>query len=298
MSIPTNSFQGINLFNNSQPVLTHQNAQMPMYMGFQHQEMQRQNVRQPLVIQQTRSSIQQTPLIVQTSMMQQPQIRPVIPIQMSSIMQQPVENRSFFGQSTRPWNDLQQVNVFPNMPFPTYVNLNKGDQIMRKFLNTIGVVSQSVEPVKRRKEEKCIPFYYNVGDEYGRKEAMDNICNSDIISYMTPTKEMDHTLSMLDFKDSEYIEIVAEDPMDLSVASKIEIKIVRNKGNERIIIHHHWYNGSVKIKRITFGIRGLVKIEIDNEYECIYVNVIDKTIVFEDKKFKFKRVNVTHLKLE
>ena len=65
-------------------------------------------------------------------------------------------------QQTQTWNDLQQVNVFPNIPFQTYINSTEGDQNMRKFLNTIGVLPQTVKPIKRKKEEKCIPFYYNL----------------------------------------------------------------------------------------------------------------------------------------
>lgn len=306
MSVPK-TFQNINFYDNSQSTIIRQNR-IPLYKRFQEQQqIQRTNVQQPLVIQQSQSSIQQ-PLIVTTSIMQQPQPQPqsqissIIPMQMSSIMQQPIENRTFFRQpiiiqQTKPWNDLQQVNVFPNIPIQTYVNSTEGDQNMRKFLNIIGV-KQSVEPIKRKKEEKCIPFYYNLEKEYERKEIMDNIYNSDIISYTTPIKELDHVITLTDFKDSEYIEISGEDIFDLNVTNNIEIKIIRNKGNERIIIHHHWYNGSIKIKRITFGVRGIVKIEIDNEYECIYVNVIERIILFEDKKFKFKKVNVIHLKLE
>lgn len=307
MSVPTNSFQNINSYDNSQPTITYQNR-IPLYIRFQQQQTQQQfqrmNVQQPLVIQQSRSSIQQQPLNVSTSIMQQsqPQISTIIPMQMPSIIQQPIENHLFFRQpvviqQTNSWNDLQQVNVFPNIPIQTYVNSTEGDQNMRKFLNTIGV-KQSVEPIKRKKEEKCISFYYNLEKEYERKEIMDNIYNSDIISYTTPIKELDHIISLTDFKDSEYIEISGEDISDLSVTSNIEIKIIRNKGNERMIIHHHWYNGSIKIKRITFGVGGIVKIEIDNEYECIYVNVIERIILFEDKKFKFKKVNVIHFKLE
>lgn len=285
MSVPTKTFQNINFYNNSQSTIIHQNR-IPLYIQFQQQQLQRMNVQEPLIIQQSQSSDQQESLNVSTS-----------------IMQQPIENHSFFKQpviiqQTNPWNDLQQVNVFPNIPIQTYVKPNEGDQNMRKFLNTIGIISQTVKPIKRKKEEKNIPFYYNFENEYERKEIMDNIYNSDIISYTTPIKELDHIISLTDFKDSEYIEIIGEDLKDLNITNNIEIKIIRNKGNERIIIHHHWYNGSIKIKRITFGVRGLVKIEIDNEYECIYINVIEKIILFEDKKFKFKKVNVIHFKLE
>ena len=209
MSVPTKTFQNINFYNNSQSTIIHQNR-IPLYIQFQQQQLQRMNVQEPLIIQQSQSSNQQESLNVSTSIIQQPQSQSQS--QISSIIQQPIENHSFFKQpviiqQTNPWNDLQQVNVFPNIPIPTYVKSNEGDQNMRKFLNTIGIISQTVEPIKRKKEEKNIPFYYNFENEYERKEIMDNIYNSDIISYTTPIKELDHIITLTDFKDSEYIEI-------------------------------------------------------------------------------------------
>ena len=114
MSISNNPFESRNFYDNSQTIIPQQNTQIPLYKRFQQQQTQRTNIQQsPLIIQQTQSSIQQLP------------ISTVIPIQIPTIMQQSIENQSFFEQSisitqTNQWNDLQQVNVFPNIPNPTF----------------------------------------------------------------------------------------------------------------------------------------------------------------------------------
>lgn len=306
MSVPNKPFESINFYDNSQITIPKQNSQLPLYKRFQQQQTQRTNIQQPLNIQQTQSFIEQPSLIVSTSIMQQSQIPSVIPIQISPIIQQPIENQPFFEQSiitsqTNSWNDLQQVNVFPNIPIPTFVNPNEGNQIMRNFLNNIGVKSQSVEPIKRKMKEKDVMFYYKLKNKYKietLKMVDKNIDIRQAVPYLTLRPIMCHNLTLVDLKDSEYIEIEGEDPNDTGETNKINIKIIRENENEKIFINHYWYNGSIKINNIVFGVGGLVKIFIDNEYECIYINVLDRTIIFEDKKFFFKRVDVTHLSFE
>lgn len=297
MSISNNPFESRNFYDNSQTIIPQQNTQIPLYKRFQQQQTQRTNIQQsPLIIQQTQSSIQQLP------------ISTVIPIQIPTIMQQSIENQSFFEQSisitqTNQWNDLQQVNVFPNIPNPTFIKSNEGDQIMRNFLNNIGIETQTIKPIKRKKIEKDVIFHYKLQNKYNLEKQAMRMINKNIdlrqaVPYLTLRPIMYHKLTLIDLKDSEYIEIEGEDPNDTEETNKINIKIIREDINERIIINHYWYNGSNKINNIIFGVAGLAKIYIDNEYKFIYINILDRTIIFEDKKFYFKKVDVTRLKFE